>query len=669
MNASIFQRLFKHAFELMKKQSFIIRYSKALAATALVSMTLVCSVPSSAADPETKRAEQRELFRKAEYAAKRGRLAEYRTLLKQLGDYPLKPYLELERLQQVGYLANEQRVLSFLEQYEGTPLDWQLRRPWLTYLASQGEEQRFIRDFRHPGTLTHRCQLITAERNQGLADAPFIKKVDAIWKHGFSVPTACNSILNEWADLGARTTDKVWQRIRLAANGGNPTLIPYLTGLLPENLRYLGDLYHKVRYSPAAIYSERRWRGVDQKREAEIAAFGLQKLIWANENLALKAFDKLSRKLPFNSDQRQQIAAEFAVALSLKDHPEARVWHQRVPPSALDERTLQWRLATYLRDRDFNSLKRAIETLPATIAGGNQWRYWLARASEITGDELVANEVYSELAKERNYYGFLASARLGKPVSLEREPIDVSLMELEQVRNHPSAQRAYEFIQLGRFVDARREWNHLLTELDGEAHKAAALLASEWEWHDQAIWTLAQIGHFDAINIRFPMAYGQLLTDSSNKVGIDPTWAMAITRRESAFRADAYSSAGARGLMQILPSTARRLRNDDISYRQLHRPDVNVGLGTYYLSRLQNRFDKNHVLATASYNAGYYKVLDWLPQTPTPADEWVEQIPYYETRDYVKAVLTYQQIYYLLHGNQGNLFETLEAMMIQPSYE
>ncbi len=179
MNASIFQRLFKHAFELMKKQSFIIRYSKALAATALVSMTLVCSVPSSAADPETKRAEQRELFRKAEYAAKRGRLAEYRTLLKQLGDYPLKPYLELERLQQVGYLANEQRVLSFLEQYEGTPLDWQLRRPWLTYLASQGEEQRFIRDFRHPGTLTHRCQLITAERNQGLADAPFIKKVDA----------------------------------------------------------------------------------------------------------------------------------------------------------------------------------------------------------------------------------------------------------------------------------------------------------------------------------------------------------------------------------------------------------------------------------------------------------------------------------------------------------
>ena len=98
---------------------------------------------------------------------------------------PLKPYLELERLQQVGYLANEQRVLSFLEQYEGTPLDWQLRRPWLTYLASQGEEQRFIRDFRHPGTLTHRCQLIAAERNQGLADAPFIKKVDAIWKHGF----------------------------------------------------------------------------------------------------------------------------------------------------------------------------------------------------------------------------------------------------------------------------------------------------------------------------------------------------------------------------------------------------------------------------------------------------------------------------------------------------
>ncbi|MGM0481050.1 MAG: transglycosylase SLT domain-containing protein [Pseudomonadota bacterium] len=623
----------------------------------------------TAQDHSEQRAEQRELFLKAEYAAKRGRLSEYRLLRDQLQDYPLAPYLELERLQQIGYLVNEDRVLAFLQEYEGTPLDWQLRRQWLTYLAGHGEQQRFIRDFRYPGTLTHQCQLIEAERAQGLADQAFIQKVDGIWAHGFSVPGACDPILEQWAELGARTADKVWQRIGLAADGGNPTLIPYLKTLLPDNYQYLAELYHKVRYSPAAVYSDKRWQGVDRQKEAEIATYALKKLIWREENLALKSFEKLSQKLPFSVEQRQQIASEFAVALSLKKHPEARVWHQRVPPSSLDERTLQWRLATYLRDRDFSTLKTAIETLPAAIAGGAQWRYWLARASEITGDKLAANALYQELAKERNFYGFLASARIGQEVSLETDPIKISRVELDQVRQHPSAQRAYEFIQLERFVDARREWNHLLTELNGEQHKAAALLASEWEWHDQAIWTLAQVGYFDAVNIRFPMAYGSLLTGASNRVGIDPSWAMAVTRRESAFRADAYSSAGARGLMQILPNTAKRLRNDNISYRQLHKPKTNVELGTYYLSRLKNRFSDNHVLATASYNAGYYKVLDWLPATATPVDEWIEQVPYYETRDYLKAVLTYQQIYYLLQGNQGNLFEALETMMIQPSYD
>lgn len=668
MKALIFQRLFKHAFESMKLKSFIIRYSK-LAKVCLACSCLLVVNGYAQAESAANLSEQRELFLKAEYAAERGRINEYRQLLEQLKGYPLLPYLELERLQQVGYLTNEDRVLNFLQQYQGTPLDWQLRRNWLDYLAEQGEQARFIRDFRHPGTLTHRCYLINAERQAGLSDEAFINKVDAIWRHGFSVPSACDDILAEWVQLGARTPEKVWQRIQLAADGGNATIIPYLTSLLPDDKRYLGELFHKVRYSPAAIFSDKHWRGTDPQKEAEIATYALQKLIWREENIALRSYEKLNKQLPFASDQKEQIAEEFAVALSLKGHPEARIWHQRVPLNALDERTLQWRLAAYLRDQDFVSIKQTISSLPAAIGGGSQWRYWLARANEKVGDKLAANELYRQLARERNYYGFLAAAHLGRQVNLDNQPVDVSVMDIERVRNHPSAQRAYEFIQLGRYVDARREWNHLLSELDGNSHQAAALLASEWQWHDQAIWTLAQVGYFDAVNIRFPMAYGKLLSDASDRVGIEPSWAMAITRRESAFRADAYSSAGARGLMQLLPSTAKRLKNDNISYRELHKPEVNVSLGTKYLSQLKDRFNGNRVLATASYNAGYYRVLEWLPEAPTLADEWIEQVPYYETRDYIKAVLTYQQIYHMLHNSEGNLFEVLAEMQIQPRYE
>ncbi|WP_272978774.1 MULTISPECIES: transglycosylase SLT domain-containing protein [Idiomarina] len=651
----------------MDKLTSIIRYS--LLACFLSTVHAIAAQPggqsvANAPQQSADVSQQRELFKKAEYAARRGRIAEYNQLLAQLENYPLKPYLELERLQQIGYLANEDRVVSFLEQYKGTPLDWQLRQPWLDYLANQGEYQRFIRDFRHPGTLTHQCYLIEAERARGLQDGPFIRKVDAIWRHGFSVPSACDGILNEWADLGARTKDKVWQRLVLAAEDGNPTLIPYLTSLLPNKEQYLGDLYYKVRYSPAAIGQLSRFRGVDAAKEAQIATFALTKLIWRAEELALKAYERLVSRLPFTAAQRHRIAEEFAVALSLKEHPEARVWHQKVPPSELDERVLQWRLAAYLRDHDFAALKMTIQTLPPAISGGNQWQYWLARAMEETGDKLNANKIYSELAKERHYYGFLAAARIGAPVSLEKDPVKATQTQITTLLERDDVKRAYEFLQLGRDVDARREWNHLLSDIDGEAFKTAAVIASDWGWHDQAIWTLAQIGHFDAVEIRFPMAYSEIINLSSEKYGIDPAWAMAITRRESSFRADAYSGAGARGLMQILPGTAKLLRNDD-SFKRLNTPEVNVALGTYYLSRLKERFDGNHVLATAAYNAGYYKVKDWLPSEPTALDEWVEMIPYYETRDYVKAVLSYQQIYELLNGKEVNLFDAFATMRVK----
>ncbi|MGM0430878.1 MAG: transglycosylase SLT domain-containing protein [Pseudomonadota bacterium] len=645
----------------MNKQSFILRYSAPL----FFALSLFGSgaAQSEPVDSE-QREQQRELFKKAEYAAKRGRLGEYRQLLQKLEDYPLVPYLELARLEQIGYLANEGRVLAFLEKYDNTPLDWQLRQPWLTYLAGEEEYARFIRDFRHPGTLTHRCQFIEAQRSKGLDDGPFRRQVDAIWEHGFSLPSACDSILKEWEGLDGRTAEKVWNRLELAAEHGNPTLLPYLTGLLPELQQYLGEFYHKVRYSPAAIEESSWFKGRYPEKEAQITTFALTKLIWRDEDIALRSYKKLKPELPFTEEQEGRIAEEFAVALSLKSHPEARVWHDRVPVNALNERVLQWRLAIYLKDKDYEGLRDAIQSLPVAIREGNQWRYWLARTQEITGNALVAQQLYEDLSDERHYYGFLAAARLQKPVSLEQEKLEVSVIQLEQVRKHPSVQRAYELIQLERWVDARREWNHLLTQLDGEEQKVAAYLASEWGWHDQAIWTLAQIGHFDAVGIRFPLAYKDILGRASQAAGIDENWALAITRRESNFRHDAYSSAGARGLMQILPGTAKQLDTKNNSWRRLNDPSVNVRLGTHYLSRLKHRFENNWLLATASYNAGYYRVKEWLPEEPVYADEWVETIPYHETRDYVKAVLSYQQIYRMLGGNENNLFEQVVDMTI-----
>ncbi|MEX1221238.1 MAG: transglycosylase SLT domain-containing protein [Idiomarina sp.] len=640
-----------------------------------VASSSVLLAPESVAGPQAaasaanseQREQQRELFRKAEYAARRGRLNEYRLLLSQLGDYPLTPYLELERLQQVGYLANEDRVLEFLEAYNGTPLDWQLRQPWLDYLARNNEQARFLRDFKPPGTTEHHCYNLQFQFQQQLmpGDA-FHRAVGQLWLTGESLPSACDKILNWWTEAGQRTPNKVWDRVKLAAEGGNHTLLPYLADLLPPEKTYLAHVYHMMRRDPSKVIRLSLFQaGQDTAEQAAIATYAYGRLIWRDPDLALQNWPAAEEFFKFSAEQLDEVTQKFALALSNKNHPESSVWQTKVPLHNASDAVLQWRLADLLRQQDFSTLSQLINQLPATVAQGNQWRYWQARALLEQGDELAAQALLQELAQERHYYGFMAAAHLQLPASLEAKNIEYSPLQLDIVRQHPAAIRAYEFLQMGRGLDARREWNYLLSQLTTEQQQHAAVLANEWEWHDQAIFGLAAIGHFDAVQLRFPLAYYDVLSSFSKNAGIDESWALAITRRESAFRADAFSSAGARGLMQILPSTAKYLHKQDVSRTELHSPNFNVRLGTRYLGELQTRMQDNWVLATASYNAGIYRVREWLPETAMPVDIWIETIPYKETREYVKNVLAYQQIYSMLLGDNRNLFNELVDMNIR----
>jgi soluble lytic murein transglycosylase len=194
----------------------------------------------------------------------------------------------------------------------------------------------------------------------------------------------------------------------------------------------------------------------------------------------------------------------------------------------------------------------------------------------------------------------------------------------------------------------------------------ATVVADQWGWHDQAIHGFTRTGYMDDINRRFPVAYQDLLQQQAEKQNIDPAWALAIARRESAFMTDAHSGAGARGLMQLLPSTAKYLAGKKVSNRALYDPKINVQYGTQYLRYLLGKLDDNAILATASYNAGWRRVKQWLPDTqPMQLDIWVETIPFRETRNYVKAVTAYQQIYaHQLGKTKHNLFEQWVDMKI-----
>ncbi|MGQ4277348.1 transglycosylase SLT domain-containing protein [Pseudidiomarina sp. E22-M8] len=617
---------------------------------------------------------QRQLFVKAEYAAKRGRLNEYNQLLEELRGYPLLPYLELERLLQVGYVANEDRVLEFFEVLGNTPLDWQLRYPWLDYLARKNEQKRFLRDFIYPGRLEHRCYFWRFSLQQKTQpEAAVMRAVDQLWLTGESLPKACDPLLATWTKAGHRTEDMVWQRAKLAAEDGKHTLLPYLASLLEAPTTDLIDSYHRVRRNPANLVREldalAQHSGKAAQRAASIVTYGLGRLIWRDPDLAVRTLAELPGEIPLSENQRTELEQKFAVALSAKDHPAAHEWLALLQADEHTAATLQWQLADWVREGDW----QALVSHPAAAIGikneQDQWFYWRGRAYEELGQSAQADSDFRHIAGQRSYYGFLAASKLQLPLQLARESIKYSADELTTIRSLGAVQRAYEFLQLERYIEARREWYQLLQGAEPRQQELLAVLASQWGWHDQAIYTLGQLGEFGAIEQRFPFAYADEHRAHAETAGITSDWVFAISRRESAFRFDAYSHAGAHGLMQLLPSTARYIGRRDYARHDLQNVGVNIRLGTRYLADLKRRLGDNWVVATAAYNGGIYRVIDWIPQQPMAIDRWIETIPYRETRDYVKNVLAYQQIYLMLEKPEQpiNRFTELTEMTISKS--
>ena len=585
-------------------------------------------------------------------------------LYNQLEGYALQPYLTQKILLKSLSLKKEPQIGEFLSKYKGTPLDWPLRKKWLNYLAKKNKAELFVKYYRPNSIAALNCQHLGYQIDEGLPVNVALPQVTPLWVIGKSQTKKCDDIFKQWQQAGYRTDDIVWQRLALAANGGKHTLIPYLTELLPENEKYLGKLWHKVRRDPAYISRLTRFPHKSAK-EAEIMFYGLQRLIWRDQNLALKTYSKASIVFNFTREQQAKIAEKFAVALASKNHQQAHYWLAQVKDDALTKNMLQWRLAAVIEQQDWQQLLTDLSTLPEQHKRTMQWRYWYARALIETGDTKKGEHYLLLLSEERHYYGFLAASFLNKPANLQNKPINITSQEKVAVLSKLAAQRAFELFHLGRFNQARREWNYWLSGLNNRNKLVAAKIAHEQEWFDRAIFTLSKVGYLDDVTLRFPMAFDESINKQSAKHNINPAWAFAIARRESSFMSDAHSPVGAKGLMQLMPRTAKQVGRKKITNKELLNVSKNITLGTKYLSQLLSKNNGNAVLATASYNAGPYRVNSWLKNKPSlPADIWIETIPYKETRDYVKSVLAYQQIYQITAGQQKSVFDQVTNMTI-----
>ncbi len=271
-----------------------------------------------------------------------------------------------------------------------------------------------------------------------------------------------------------------------------------------------------------------------------------------------------------------------------------------------------------------------------------------------------------QLAKERSFYGFLAAAKLKKPLAISKTKMIIDKTEYQAINKLSTINRVRELMALNRESIAITEWNYLMTQLNDKQKYIAAQIAYDNFWPYFTLRTVAQTKYLDDIELRFPRVFRTFVHRAHQRYKVPPELIYALIRQESLFRPMATSYVGAKGLMQLMPGTAmdmaKKIRLKSFNPKDLYQPAINILLGSGYTRFLLDKFNGNIVLAVAAYNAGLSRVEQWLPQKIQPADVWIESIPFQETRDYVKYVTAYLLIYQYLLGQKSSFYDIYQPI-------
>jgi soluble lytic murein transglycosylase len=605
-------------------------------------LTSLLAAPAGA-DPA-----QRERFLEAEAALAAGDLQRFERLRDELADYPLRPYLDYEFLKRHIDSIDERAIVAFLDAYPELPLNRFLRARWLDRMADDGRWAEFLTLYEDDGNVARQCHYLHALIDTGRPDEALPRVVD-IWLHGKSRPRACDPVFAAWEAAGMRTPALTWQRIEKAMLAGQSRLARYLARALPGGEREWVERWIQLYRDPDRVVDHARFAEPHPYREAMLA-HAVRRAARSDGEVALGYWREIGPRYRFNRDQVK--ATEQYILRNLVRVPGDAAYDfiRQVEVDADDSEVHAARVRAALLREDWPRVIDWVSAMPDAQRELERWQYWLARALEGIGDRTAAETLYREVARDRSYYGFMAADRIGAEYHLHHADTPVAPALVALVGERPALQRARELFALERWTDGRREWHWATRDMETIELKAAAKLAQQQGWHDRAIFTLARTGYWDDLELRFPLEHAELVDLNAARQGIDTAWVFAVMRQESAFMQQARSHAGAMGLMQLMPATAKSVARDVLKQRpprraDLFRPDTNIALGSAYLSQMKDRLGGSPILATAAYNAGPHRVTRWLPPRLLPADIWIELVPFRETRGYLRRVLAYMVIY------------------------
>lgn len=646
------------------------------AALAFPAITISASDSGSTpplADPHFLFVEQRQQFVAARSALAADSTDTFETLYASLQDYPLHAYLEYAQLSRKWSnnrpdAESLKELNTFVTQTDEVHYSRKLTRQLQRRFSDTGQWETFLAMSNLNLAASLPCTQLQAQYELGQLTS-FDETSLALWTKPKKHQKACTAALTYLVDTFNVPVVAVWDKINNAMEADKPEYaLPALSYLATSDRRLVKRWIDAVGDPQTLLLSGELNK--DTVLNRRIIADLVMEWSKSDTPAAMNHWLSVRNDYRFYKDRYYGTHRAIAMRAAYRRMPEAYEWLYTFDAKPDDLELQEWRIRTALLAQDWKAVRKSISELPRVEQEEDHWAYWEARALQVLGRPMEAKAIYTDLAQLQSYHGFLSADRLKLEYSLYDDPFIVARSLLNEVAKDRKLVRAREFHFVGLAYESRREWNSWIRGQKPETLAAGAVLASHWTLHDRAIFTAGKTQQKRAISVRFPVLYRSEVAKAAIENRIDPAWIFGVMRRESAYIRDIKSGAGAVGLMQLMPNTAKyvaKLQGDKDWRGDLTDASTNINFGAFYLRHVMDKFDDHQVLATASYNAGPHRINQWLEDQSLDADVWIDTIPFTETRRYVRAVLAYAAIYeYHLTGQAARLSNKLRPVPAAP---
>ena len=618
---------------------------------ALIAVTLSCQAGAQSRD---------EIILEMNQAFKQGNRQKLTQLLPQARGHALEPYAAYWELRARLDVAGPQEVQDFMTRYAGTYQEDRLRADWLTVLGQRRDWTAFSAEYpryRMNDDRELRCYALLAQslREGPAAPASLSDEVRRNWFAQRDADDGCTLAARTLiADAqGSRhlTGNDAWRKARLATEANRPRAAAAAAEIAAPNSM---DLFNELSNSPTRFLTSKKLAVLKTRRE--MVTLALVKLATTDADGAAVLLDG-KWKAQLSAEERNWVWGVIGRQSAGKLGGDALDHYAKVTRDGdLTDDMLGWKVRAALRASggpQWPLVLQAVDAMSEEARKDPTWLYWKARALLGSGGteagRAEAQRLLESIASVRGFYEQLALEELGQKITAPPKPAPLTDVEKEGARQNLGLQRGIYAILLGLRSEGVREWNYStnLAKPGGMTDRellAAAQLACDREIWDRCINTSDRTRSEIDFDLRFPTPFREAVTRRARDINLDPAYVYGLIRQESRFIMDARSTVGASGLMQVMPATARwtakKIGLNNFTIDQLNERETNIAIGTGYLKLVLDDFAGSMPMAAAAYNAGPGRPRAWRNGPVIEAAAWAENVPFSETRDYVKKVLS-----------------------------